>query len=89
MVHVTTLRDIVARLDNYPPGDGDEVGLTIFARQPWTPDSPAEVLNEEAINGTAPSAPDLCYLLEVSTALEIPRALVWPATNDENGGGVG
>jgi hypothetical protein len=75
MAPVTALRDIGARLDEYPRGDGYEVGPTIFARWPWTPDSAAEVLNEDPINGTAPSAPDMRYAIEVSIALVVVQ--VW------------
>lgn len=75
MTLMTPLRDIVAHLYDYPPGDGYEVGPTIFAQQPWTPDSPAQVLNEDPINGLAPGAPDLRYVLEVSMALEVLK--VW------------
>ena len=69
------LREVVAHLEEYPLGDGYEVGPTIYARRPWASDSPAVVLNEDPVGGTAPSQPDLHYLLEVSIASEV--LMVW------------
>ena len=69
------LREIIAHLGDYPPEDGYEVGPTIYARRPWTADSPAAVLNEDPVGGTAPGEPDLHYVLEVSIASEV--LMVW------------
>jgi len=77
-VPVTALIEIIAALDSIPVGDSDtDVGPTIFARRPWTPDSDAVVLREHAVNYVAPSAPDYRYLLEVDLAKEVIE--VWSA----------
>jgi hypothetical protein len=71
-VPVTALIEIIATLDSIPLADVvSDVGPTIFARRPWTPDSDAVVLREHAVNHVAPSAPDHRYLLEVDLAREV------------------
>ncbi|MGW5190540.1 hypothetical protein ACWEOO_14865 [Kribbella sp. NPDC004138] len=52
---------MIATLDGIPDGDPYEVEPTIFMRKPWTAYSEAVVLNEDAVNGVAPSAPDFTY----------------------------
>ena len=77
---MTTILEVIATLDEIPEGDPYEVEPTIFARKPWTVDSQAIVLNEDAVNSVAPSAPDFGYLLEVDLAKEVIR--VWSDWRD-------
>lgn len=65
------LSRVVAGLTGIPVGDSYEVGPTIFAQRPWTPDSLAVVLQEDAVDGVAPSRPEYGYLLEVDIAKEV------------------
>ncbi len=66
-----TLADVVASLDAQDPAARGGVGRTIFAEQPWCPESPAVVLEEDAMRGRAPSMPSYAYLLEVDLAVEV------------------
>lgn len=72
---MATLVEVIATLDGIPDGDPYDVEPTIFVRKPWTAYSEAVVLNEDAVNGVAPSAPAFAYLLEVDLAKEVIR--VW------------
>jgi hypothetical protein len=72
---VATLLEVIATLGGLP-----DVEATIFARRPWTVDSEAVVLNEDAVNYVAPSAPDFRYLLEVGLAKDVIR--VWSEWRD-------
>ena len=71
MEGVAALKELVRRLNDFPRGDRYEVGPAIFAKRPWNSASPAVVLNEEALDGVAPSKPEYTYLLEVSIAREV------------------
>lgn len=77
---VANLLEVIATLDGIPGGDPYDVQPTIFARRPWTVDCEAVVLNEDAVNHVAPSAPDFAYLLEVDLAKEVIR--VWSEWRD-------
>ncbi len=74
------LRQVVAELDQIPPGDRYEPGPAIFARLPWAPNAPSLVLLEDAVNGVAPSQPEFAYMLEVNLAREVLE--VWSAWRD-------
>lgn len=81
MVRMTRLVDVVANLDAVAVcGDTHDRSPTIFARRPWSPESDALVLTDEAINGVASTAPDYAYLLEVDLAQEALE--VWSAWRD-------
>jgi hypothetical protein len=71
MAPMASLIEVIATLDAIPPADGYEVGPTIFARKPWTPQSDAIVMRERAANLVAPTAPDYAYLLEGDLAVEV------------------
>ena len=68
---MTRLVEVLSNLDDISVGEAAETAPTIFARKPWTPESPCLVLAEEAINGRARSAPDYAYLLEVDLARDV------------------
>ncbi len=70
-VEPRTLREVVATIETFGEGDRYEPGPTIFAPKPWTADSPAVVLEEDAVGGAAPSQPSYSYLLEVGIAKEV------------------
>ena len=73
--HTARLREVVNSLERFGDGDRYEPGPTIFARKPWTADSLAIVLQEDAVEGVAPSQPSFFYFLEVEIAKEVIR--VW------------
>lgn len=76
---VTTIRDLVSRLDIVTAGvDRFEVGPAIFARLPWTPDSDAVVLHEDAVEPG--DARGFRLVLEATIASEVIR--VWSAWRD-------
>ncbi len=76
---VTTIRDLVGRLDELHSGhERFEVGPAIFARPPWTPGSEAVVLREDLIETSDP--PGFRLVLEVTIAREVLR--VWSAWRD-------
>jgi hypothetical protein len=64
------LVEVISRLDDIPVAEAAEAP-TIFARKPWTPDSPCLVLSEDAVNGHARSAPDYAYLLEIDLVRDV------------------
>jgi hypothetical protein len=69
---VTTIRDLVGRLDELTAGeDRFEVGPAIFARTPWTPDSDAVVLREDTVEPS--DAPGFRLVLEATIASEVVR----------------
>ena len=65
-----TLADIVASLARGSAAV-DGVGRTIFAEQPWGPESRAVVLAEDPLRGRAPSMPSYACLLDVGHASEV------------------
>jgi len=67
------LIDVVAGLDAASAVEHDRArpSPTIFARRPWTAESDAMVLTDEAVNGMASSALGYAYLLEVDLAQEV------------------
>jgi len=71
------LTEVIAHLGDFVKADRYAVGPTIFAVRPWGPNAPARVLNEDAIGGVAPTAPEYAYLLEVKVAKEV--LAVWSA----------
>ena len=73
--HSATLREIVTSLERLPSGDRYEPGPTIFAKKPWSTDSLAIVLQEDAVDGVAPGQPGFSYFLEVEIAKDVIR--VW------------
>ena len=78
-----TLADVVASPDLLGPASRTGTGRTIFAEQPWGPDSRAVVLAEDALRGRAPSMPTYACLLEVGRAAEVLE--VW---SNRRGGAV-
>jgi hypothetical protein len=70
---MATLIEVIATLDTIPVPAADryETGPTIFERKPWTLESDAIVLREDAVNHGAPSAPEYAYLLGVDLAKEV------------------
>lgn len=66
---VTTVRDLVMRLGDLDDGDRFEVGLSIYARTPWRPDSEAVALREEGVESFR--HPGFRYLLEVAIARDV------------------
>jgi hypothetical protein len=73
----STVSDIVRQIDEFERGDGFEVEPTIFAVEPWTPESAAVVLALDVVDGVAPSRPQYVYLLEIDIAVEVLE--VWSA----------
>jgi hypothetical protein len=67
---VATLAEVISRLDSIPAHDAFGISPTIFARKPWTIESDAMVLSEDAVDNVAPRAPEYAYLLEVDLAQE-------------------
>lgn len=74
------LIDLVARIHTFGEGDGIDPDPTIFAVRPFSPDSEAVVLAEDAVDGVSPTRPAYAYLLEVDLALEVLE--VWSAWRD-------
>lgn len=63
------------RNDGLPDGDPCDVEPATFERSPWTVDCEAVVLNEDAVNSVAASAPNSHISLEVDLAKDVIR--VW------------
>ena len=59
------LRELVADLDR------TENDLTLYAREPWTADSPAVAAREDSPEAGDARAAGLSYLLEVDLAAEV------------------
>jgi hypothetical protein len=73
---VATIRDLVRDLDAVPPEtDRYEIGPSIFATRPMTPDSEAVLLREDFLE--SPTHPGFRYVLDVSIAREV--LAVWSA----------
>jgi hypothetical protein len=75
---VPSLLEVISHLDSIPAGDRYSRGPTIYARQPWTVSSDAQVLSgEDKPQGRTTNA-GLAYLLEVDLALEAVEVwIVW------------
>lgn len=73
-----TLSDILRRLDAF---DDD---ATIVAAMPWTPDSPAQVIDDADARMISCQYRDgLSYFLEIAIARELRAD--WPAERGEDG----
>lgn len=65
---MTTIRDLVARIDEVDDDDRFEVGPAIFAQPPFTPDSEAVFLREDFLESR--TRPGFRMVLDVLTARE-------------------